>query len=62
MLRGVITSNEVAFKAGQNNTYHLLHDFRKVLEEFFNLAPINDATWEIIKNDFVNTVKAINNQ
>lgn len=62
MLRGVITSNEVAFKAGQNNTYHLLHDFRKVLEKFFNLAPINDATWEIIKNDFVNTVKAINNQ
>lgn len=62
MLKGVIKSDEAAFKAGQDNTYHLLHDFRKVLEKFFNLAPINDATWEIIKNDFVNTVKAINNQ
>lgn len=61
MLKGVIKSDEAAFKAGQDNTYHLLHDFRKVLERFFNLTPINDATWETIKNDFIKTVEAINN-
>lgn len=61
MLKGVITSNEVAFKAGQDNTYHLLHNFRNTLENFFNLPPINDATWEIIKNDFIKNVEAISN-
>ena len=52
MLKGVISSDEAAFKAGQENTYHLLHDFRHTLERFLHLRPVNDAVWEGIKREF----------
>lgn len=58
MLTGVINSDEIAFKAGQKSTEHLLHDFRKDIVEFFSLEPISDAVWDSTKKDFIDRVKA----
>ena len=57
MLKGVITPDEAAFRAGQENTYHLLHDFRHMLEQFFHLRPVNDAVWEGVKQEFEECVR-----
>ena len=59
MLKGVITSDESAFKAGQDNTYHLLHDFRHTLEQVFHLKPVNDAVWKVIKKEFEDRVSYV---
>lgn len=58
MLKGVINSDEIAFKAGQESTEHLLHDFRKDIVEFFSLDPTSDAVWDSTKKDFIDRVKA----
>lgn len=59
MLNGVITKHEIAFKAGQKDTYHYLNDFKIILEETFNLAPKDVTRWETIKNDFLKVVENI---
>lgn len=59
MLTGVINSDEIAFKAGQKNTEHLLHDFRHDIKDFFSLDDIPDAVWETTKNEFVEKVKSL---
>lgn len=58
MLTGVINSDEIAFKAGQESTEYLLHDFRKDIVEFFSLEPISDAVWDSTKMNFIDRVKA----
>ena len=58
MLTGVINSNEIAFKAGQENTEHLLYDFREDIQKFFSLNKIQDAIWESTKKEFVEKVKS----
>lgn len=58
MLMGVINSDEIAFKAGQESTEYLLHDFRKDIVEFFSLEPISDAVWDSTKMNFIDRVKA----
>lgn len=56
MLTGVINKNEIAFKAGQENTEYLLHDFRKDIVDFFTLEPISDAVWDCTKKSFIERV------
>lgn len=58
MLTGVINGNEIAFKAGQENTEHLLYDFREDIQNFFSLNKIPDAVWESTKKEFVEKVKS----
>ena len=60
LLTGVINSNEIAFKAGDKSTEHLLYDFRKDIKDFFSLKEIPDAIWETTKKDFIDKVKSIN--
>lgn len=62
MLTGVIHRDEIAFKAGQKDTEHLLHDFRHDIRTFFSLDGINDAIWESAKNEFVEKVKSFDYQ
>lgn len=57
MLDAVIPPTETAFKAGQENTYHLLNDFKEFIEQRFNLEPKSIHRWEIIKSDFISTTK-----
>lgn len=59
MLTGVINSDEIAFKVGQENTEHLLHDFRHDIKDFFSLDDIPDAVWETTKNEFIEKVKSL---
>ncbi len=62
MLTGVIHRDEIAFKAGQKDTEHLLHDFRHDIKTFFSLDGINDAIWDSAKNEFIEKVKSFNYQ
>lgn len=62
MLTGVIHRDEIAFKAGQKDTEHLLHDFRHDIRTFFSLDGINDAIWDSAKNEFVEKVKSFDYQ
>lgn len=57
MLDAVISPTEVAFKAGQNNTYHLLNDFKDLVEKKFRLEPKSISRWETIKSDFIKSVE-----
>lgn len=56
-LKGVITKDETAFRSGQENTYHVLNDFRREIESFFSLSPINDGAWEMAKKRFIKEVE-----
>lgn len=56
-LKGVITKDEAAFRSGQENTYHVLNDFRREIESFFSLSPINDGAWEMAKKRFIKEVE-----
>ena len=60
MLKGVITPEEIAFKAGQEGTYHLLHDFKVFIEKSFDLEPKGYGRWDDIRNEFIKTVESIN--
>ena len=62
MLTGVIHRDEIAFKAGQKDTEHLLHDFRNGIKTFFSLDNINDAIWETTKNEFIEKVQSFSYQ
>lgn len=62
MLTGVIHRDEIAFKAGQKDTEHLLHDFRNDIRTFFSLDNINDAIWETTKNEFIEKVQSFSYQ
>lgn len=62
MLTGVIHRDEIAFKAGQKDTEHLLHDFRNDIRIFFSLDNINDAIWETTKNEFIEKVQSFSYQ
>lgn len=53
MLDAVILPTEIAFKAGQENTYHLLNEFKEFIETKFNLEPKDFSIWETIKEDFI---------
>lgn len=57
MLDAVIPPTEIAFKAGQDNTYHLLNDFKELVEKTFGLDPKNFSRWETIKTDFIKAVE-----
>lgn len=57
MLDAVIPPTEIAFKAGQPNTYHLLNDFKDFVEKKFGLAPKSFSRWETIKSDFIKSVE-----
>lgn len=57
-LTGVIKPSEVAFRAGQENTYHLLNDFFEYLKEEFSLEA-SISSWEEYKDEFIDTVKAL---
>lgn len=56
MLDALILPAETAFRAGQENTYHLLNDFKELIEKRFNLQPKSMNRWETIKNDFISAV------
>ena len=60
LLTGVINSNEIAFKAGDESTEHLLYNFRDDIKDFFSLKELPDAIWETTKKDFIDKVKSIN--
>lgn len=62
MLTGVIHRDEIAFKAGQKDTEHLLHDFRHDIKTFFSLDGINDAIWDSAKSEFIEKVQSFNYQ
>lgn len=53
LLDAVIPPTETAFKAGQENTYHLLNDFKEFIERKFGLTPKGIDRWETIKSDFI---------
>ena len=59
LLKGVVTKDDIAFKAGQDNTYRVLNDFRRFLEKEFKLAPISDSAWDYSKQKFIDTVSNI---
>lgn len=56
MLRGVITSDEAAFRAGQADTYGRLFDFKNKLKEMFGLDDINEKLWDGKKEEFLRVV------
>ncbi len=56
MLDAVITPTEMAFRAGQDNTYPLLNDFKAFIESKFGLTPKSINRWDDIKSDFINAV------
>lgn len=62
MLTGVIHRDEIAFKAGQKDTEHLLYDFRHDIRTFFSLDGINDAIWETTKKEFIEKVQSFSYQ
>lgn len=49
----------MAFRANQDNTYHLLNDFKDFIESKFGLTPKSINRWEDIKSDFINAVLKI---
>lgn len=55
-LDGVINSDEAAFRAGQEDTYHYLNEFKELLVEMFHLERKTDTRWDTIKNDFLDEV------
>ncbi len=57
MLDAVIPPTETAFRAGQENTYHLLNDFKEFIEKKFDLPQKSINRWETIKSDFISTTK-----
>lgn len=57
MLDAVIPPTEIAFKAGQPNTYHLLNEFKSFVEAKFGLVSKNISRWETIKADFIKAVE-----
>ena len=59
MLKGVVTKDDISFKAGQDNTYRVLNDFRRFLEKEFNLAAITDGAWDYSKQKFIDTVSKL---
>lgn len=59
MLKGVVKNDDTAFKAGQDNTYRVLNDFRRFLEKEFNLQPISDGAWDYNKQKFIEAVANI---
>ncbi len=59
MLDAVIPSTEIAFKAGQTNTYHLLNDFKEYIEQEFRLTPKSANRWDTIRDDFLKSVENI---
>ena len=59
MLKGVVKDDDTAFKAGQENTYRVLNDFRRFLEKEFRLNPIPDNAWDFNKQKFIDAVNNI---
>ncbi len=57
MLDAVIPPTEIAFKAGQDNTYHLLNEFKDFVERKFGLESKSFSRWETIKSDFIKAVQ-----
>lgn len=57
MLDAVIPPTEIAFKAGQENTYHVLNDFKSIVEERFGLTSKSISIWDTIKSDFIKSVE-----
>lgn len=55
-LDGVINSDEAAFKAGKEDTYHYLNDFKELLVEKFHLERKPDTRWDVIKKDFLDEI------
>lgn len=58
MLDAVVPSTETAYKAGQDNTYHLLNDFKEFIEDTFGLNPKGQNRWDTIKKDFIDNTCA----
>lgn len=58
-LKGVVLSTEIAFKAGDENTYHVLNDFKKMIVDGFNLRSIDDTMWDVMRDDFKSTVESL---
>lgn len=58
-LDGVIDKQEIAFRTNDKGTYHLLHDFKVKIQDFFNLKDIHGAIWESAKNKFISEVETI---
>lgn len=56
MLDAVVPASETAFKVGQENTYHLLNDFKDFIENKFQLSAISINRWEVVKSDFISTI------
>ena len=59
MLKGVVTNGDAAFKAGQDNTYRVLNDFRRYLEKEFKLTSVPDSAWDYTKQKFIDVVANI---
>lgn len=58
-LRGVITQTEIAFKAGDEGTYHVLNDFKKMIVDGFQLPSIDDTMWDNMRKDFKSVVETV---
>lgn len=59
MLKGVIPSSEIAFQARNKETYHLLHEFKELIERSFNLTPKGLGRWDEIRSDFIRAIESI---
>lgn len=59
MLKGVVTNGDTAFKAGQDNTYRVLNNFRRFMESEFKLATVSNGAWDYARQKFIDTVASI---
>ena len=59
LLKGVVSKDDIAFKAGLEKTYRVLNDFRRFLESEFKLSPISDSAWDYSKQRFIERVTSI---
>lgn len=58
LLDAVVPPTETAYKAGQDNTYHLLNDFKEFIEKTFDLKPKSQNRWDTIRKDFIDFTSA----
>ena len=56
MLKGVVTSEEIAFHPTASDAAHRLNEFRELIERTFALRPIPASAWERHRTAFITAV------
>ena len=56
MLKGVVTSEEIAFHPAAPDAAHRLNEFRELIERTFSLRPIPASAWERHRTAFITAV------